>query len=287
MEGKVSRDLFGGDPCLLFSAAKVMTSLAFVQMNIFPWKLDVGMKITRLHSTIPHAGQGPNEKDQFVFPVSCIFACLDCLSDLSGGCELMGHLYAMITLIFTHLTALVQLEGVCPAKNHLMDVSESAFVPILMRCLKVHINSSGAPQDAMLLRLLFCVIRGINSFLVICKQGKQGTSRNLQSEMIERATTQNAGDSGNAEDDELWGSLDDSLLASIDLDCVGTFSQPDSFSARNSLWMIMTNVLEQSKVSLISTLTCYSSTFSTLFLSCSLQRGLRFSDQAVLLTTCK
>ena len=186
MDDEERRDSFVGDSFRAYTAAKVMASLVFVQMNVSPWNLNVGKTITRLFCA--PSRQGAGEKECFSFPISCVFACLDCLCKVEGGSHLMARLYSIVTLIFTNMSAMVQLEGLSPAKEHLNNVTLSSVTPILIRCFKIHIESAGGSEDVLFLRLLLCAIRAINSFSAICSQrgasGVAGSAESTGNELV-------------------------------------------------------------------------------------------------------
>ena len=243
--GKECEDFLGVDSFRAYTAARVMTFLVFVQMNVSPWNLNVGKKITRLFGEA--LSQSELEKECYSFPVSCIFACLDCLCGAGGDSHLMVQLYSLIALVFTNMTALVELEGCSPAIDHLKTVAISSFTPMLIRCFKIHVNSAGAPEDFLALRLLLCSMRAIISFAAICSQkGAPGGTENAESESS--ANEINTG-AGNAESDDLFGSLDDAAFASIDLDCFGTSNVAPLRCIKKELCLCLTDALRQSKVS--------------------------------------
>ena len=221
-----------------------MANVTFLQMHIYPWNLNTGKIITRLS-----LGSDNDEIERFVFPISCIFASLDCICKQAPGSPLVAHLYSIITLVFTNMSSITHLEGCCPAKVHLKDISLSSFLSILIRCFKIHVDSTGVPQDVLSFRLCLCAIRAINSFSAICLQTEAPASTGPQRVQPVEVTA-NDGPLDTADGEDIWGSMDDDVFALIGLDGVEASTREClQENSNKTMWVLLTSALEQSKVS--------------------------------------
>ncbi|CAJ1954577.1 unnamed protein product [Cylindrotheca closterium] len=194
----------------MFAAAKVMASIAMLQMNICPWFLDTGEKVTHVwdNSEI-HGGVTPNH-DAIVFTVSAVLACLDCLGDMRKS-PFMPHVISIVTLVFTNMAAFFQLsvtERGAVANSQLKELSSS----VLLKTVKVLINSQGDDEDAVCFQLLLSAVRSfasafLDSGCIHPKGASAGVAQGGD------AVQENDVDGG-----DIWGSIDDDLLASMNLD---------------------------------------------------------------------
>jgi hypothetical protein len=245
---KSSRNSFTGDSFHLFIAAKVMASIALLQLNICPWFLDIGSTATRSPTSTYDSEDEVYNKDAFVFSMSCIFTCLDCLCDLTNESPFIAHVYSIVTLVFTNCTASFQLNGMCPVKSQTKDSLLPVLSPVLVRCFNVQINSPGGPDDSMSFRLLLCAIRSFSSFLAI---GSQSTvSSQTQLEAIDNVRTNpRSSQLVGSEENDIWGSIDDALLASIDLNSNGCSGESVNVPCpEEQLLKCLKNAIQQSKV---------------------------------------
>ena len=118
---------YKGDAYLLFATAKIMATLLHIQMNSSPWHLSLGPSITRLSTE-----RLQTKVESFSFPLSCIFACLDCLCDIAEvGPQIFSQFYQIIILIFRNLTAIVVKGESALAINHLKSKCILNFNPVL------------------------------------------------------------------------------------------------------------------------------------------------------------
>jgi hypothetical protein len=255
VEGTELSDKFQGDPVRLFVAAKLMACTAFVHMNVSPWNLNVGKRITRLSSTNSRIA---TDKKSLRFALSCIVTCLDCLCDLPSDSHVMGHLYSIIALVFTNMTGLVTSSGDSfPAHQDIGDASSSLFLPVLEKCFKVHIRSFGESQDSLSLRLLYCTIRGVNSFLASCAP-ERSSNANGAAQVGTQETGQNQASETVENSEDIWGSLGDDIFAAMDLVGQSASNEIQTDVAQMSLWSCFTNALARSKVSKIKVCACAS-----------------------------
>lgn len=246
MEGAELSTTVDSSPISLYIAAKTMASVTFLQMGFNPWRVEIGTTFHRFSSVLEAMVR--REKDRYVFPISCIFVCLEALCGVGQqqGCNARGWLYMMISLIFSKMTALVKLEGLCPPKAFLKDQAVSVFGPVLQKSLDVELRSMGNPQDAVVFRLALCAIRSINSYMAKCIEkhaSQSGTSTD-----VGVCPTNNTEED---DEDDLWGSLDDDILASIDLDAAAGTRMESSNSFYEPLLKRLVEIVDHSKVSSI------------------------------------
>ena len=251
-----------GDSVQLFVAAKLMGCAALVHLNVSPWNLNVGTRPKRINLS---KSSTPSEEDKksLTFALSCVCSCLDCLCDLSPTeFHVMGYLYSIITLIFTNLTGLVITGGdSIRGRQGVRDMSHSVLLPILERCFKVHLGSSlGENPETFAFRFLYGAIRGVHSFLAACARSSSEVSNSprrvqaLREAETKKMVSSTLNKSLGPEDDvDIWGSIDDDLLAAIDIPepnssnkvTIGTSDN----SLRKSLWSCLTTALGRCKVS--------------------------------------
>lgn len=252
MEKRESRSTFTGDSVSLLVAAKVMASIVLLQLNICPWILDIGASATQFPTNADISEQAFCKNDSFAFSMACIAASLDCLCDLLKESPFTAHLYSIVTLVFTNCTACLQLDGTCFLNVQTRDLLVSLFAPVLVRCFNVQINSPGGPDHSMTFRLLLSAIRSFSSFLAIAQTR---FSRNSETQTQTQSADKNCicGRSSrkiDADEDEIWGSIDDALLASMNLN-VGNESVK-SHSSEEQLSNCLQIAIQQSKVSILS-----------------------------------
>jgi hypothetical protein len=153
------------DPFALFTVAKVMTFLTLIQMGVSPWNLSSGKAISKISFDVSR--QGNMEEDALVFPISCIFACLDCLCGLDNASDIMARLYSNVASIYTNLCALLTSEAteIRSAIYFLGRSSPSVFGRTLIKCFQAHTSvNTGSPCDHILMRSFLTALRSIFSF---------------------------------------------------------------------------------------------------------------------------
>ena len=154
----------------------------------------------------------------------------------------------MISLIFSKMTALVKLEGLCPPKAFLKDQAVSVFGPVLQKGLDVELRSMGNPEDALLFRLALCAIRSVNSYMTKCIE-KHASQSGTSTGIVAHPTGHHEEDD---EEEDMWGSLDDELLAAIDLDAATGTRMESLNSFYEPLLKRLVGILDHSKVSMHS-----------------------------------
>lgn len=227
-----------GDAYLLFAAAKVMATTLLLQMNVSPWHLSFGISVTKVF-----AENSQPEIESFSFPLSCIFACLDCLCDLEVGPQVFSQLYEIIILIFRNLAAMIMRGERNLASDHLKSNCVLNFNPVLMKCIKMHLVSSRGSHESFHLRLCLSSIRAIHTFVAVHHHDTEVPSANDAEPTVDQS--QNMANDVNGED--MWGDLDDSDLAGLDLG--GIPEGQNEVQQREQLWELLSDALEQSKVS--------------------------------------
>lgn len=236
IEHREKKDKYTGDAYRLFATAKIMATLLLLQMNISPWHLSIGVSVTKLFTE-----QLQLAADSFSFPLSCVFACLECLCDLQVKPHVFSHLYQIIILIFRNLSAMIVRGERSIASEHLRSNSIANFNAVLTKCIRMHLTSSVCGYESFHLRLCLSSIRALQSFAAMRypTRGVSGTN-GLEADGNELENV----DSG----DDMWGDLDDSDLAALDLACISG-CQSARQQQQQGIWDLLSDALEQSKVS--------------------------------------
>jgi hypothetical protein len=231
-------DEYTGDAYLLFAAAKVMATTLLLQMNVSPWHLSLGISVTKVF-----AENSKPKIESFSFPLSCIFACLDCLCDLEVGPQVFSKLYEIIILIFRNLAAMIMRGERNLASDHLKTNCVLNFNSVLIKCFEMHLVSSRGSHESFHLRLCLSSIRAIHTFVAVHHHDTEVPSANDAEPTVDQS--QNMANDVNGED--MWGDLDDSDLAGLDLG--GIPEGQNEVQQREQLWELLSDALEQSKVS--------------------------------------
>ena len=239
------------DPFALFTVAKVMTFLAFIQVGISPWNLSSGTAISKISFDVSR--QGNIEEDALVFPISCIFACLDCLCGLDNASDIMARLYSNVASIYSNLCALLTSEAIeiRSAIYFLGRSSPSIFGRTLIKCFQAHTSvNTGRPCDHILMRSFLSALRGIFSL-----QSKVNRSRTSASNHAEATLSipeqDNTHIDQDAESEDLFGELGDDVFACLDLGAIeSTASATTKEDNRllSELVICLSRSLEMSKV---------------------------------------
>jgi hypothetical protein len=242
---------FQDDPFALFTVAKVMTFLTFIQIGVSPWNLSSGTAISKI--SFDFSRQGNIEEDALVFPVSCIFACLDCLCGLTNVSAIMTRLYSNIASIYTNLCALLTSEAIeiRSAIYFLGRSPPSAFGRTLIKCFQAHTSvNTGNPCDHILMRSFLTALRSIYSL-----QGKVNSSMTSASNHTEATPSipeqENTNSDQAAESEDLFGELDDDVFACLDLGAIestASVTPKEDDPLLSELLKCLTRSLEMSKV---------------------------------------
>lgn len=249
-------DKYSGDAYLLFSTAKIMGILLLVQMNISPWHLSLGIGVTR-----PFSENLQLRNDSFSFPLTCLFACLDCMCDLEVGPQVFSQMYEIIILIFRNLGATVMRGESSLASDRVRSNGVSCFTSVLMKCIKMHIGSSKGSHQTFHLGLCLSAVRAIHSFVALHDHQAQAMKTNATEAAGKES--QNTSNDDNGED--MWGELDDSDFATLDLACIS--GGHDKTQQQDNIWDLLSDALEQSKVSNTNTkYKCMFLTFALFYL---------------------
>lgn len=248
MEKTEDSGSYFGDSVQLFTAAKVMASAMLLQLKVCPWNLGTGSRITKLAPLFTASDDRSLENDNLIFAVSCIVSCVDCLCDLSIDVEshLTVHLYSILTLVLTNMSSLVRRDEVYYTETQIKATLPSIIFPSLNRCFKVHISGAGGPQDSLHFRLLLCAIRAFGSFLATSSQVV--ALKNAHSDATNANATDDDRQLENSEEEDLWGSIDDGLLASMDLG--GVISNKSVLCPKFELFKCLKDAIVGSKVCL-------------------------------------
>ena len=240
-----------GDSVKIFSAVRVMGFSTCLRMKISPWKFSSGRVITRL---LPVVGREEKiEKDILVFCFSCLFAGLDCLCDLDDVSEELIRTCSIITALFMNLAA---LRGTSNEVSHqtigfLARRCLPLFGPTLLKCFqRIACGREVSPQNGILLHSLLMMLRGMLSFRGIFSQSE---SVHLRQNEHRLSQSRRECKDDFCESEEIWGSLDDSALASIDLDGIDSSTnferEPVELFAWRMVWNCLTSSIEMVKVS--------------------------------------
>ena len=236
---------YTGDAYRLLTAAKVMTTVLFLQMNVSPWHLSLGNRVTQLF--VDNTKPGSN---CFSFTMSCIFSCLDCLCDLEVGPQVYAQLYEIVVLAFHNLTATIGAGERSLANDHLKSNCVQCFIPVLIRCIKMHLTSSKGWHESYHLRLCLSSVRAIYTFVAAQSLATAPPSTTERLSTADRCQITVTKDSSNDDDDDMWGDLDDSVLAAYDLEDV-TSKRHSKSSVQTHLWEVLSDALQQSKVRIL------------------------------------
>ena len=231
-------DEYSGDVYLLLTTARLMATLFLVQMNMSPWHLSVSLSVTRIFT-----GNLQPERESLFFPLSCIFACLDCLCDLEVGPQVFPQFYQIIILAFRNLSTMVLKGERNIATDHIKSNCVLYFNPILMKCFTEHLVSSRGSTENFHLRLCLSTIRAIQTFIIVHYYEIHEPSIDVP----EYAANESQDVPNDENGDDMWGDLDDSDLAALDLSCA-TGGQSETHQ-HIEIWDLLSDALEQSKVS--------------------------------------
>lgn len=198
------------DPIKVFSAGRIMAIVAFLSLGLSPWYLTVVSPRRRL---LLDCQEDKGRIDFYSFPLSCIFACIDCLGRQGGTSALLCHLLAIVTVLCDHLAITLKIEGVNPAFNRTAAEFSSTHIPIVIDCFRRHIDANSDSSDYSLIRLVFCVIRAMSTF-----QGLTLKSQELSfSRGINGETENSAPGTAIAPSDDFFNDLDDDIFASLEI----------------------------------------------------------------------
>ena len=109
IENRESMDTSTSTSPEIFVAAKVMASVAMLQMNICPWFLDTGEKVMHVWGSEAMRRDAVTP-EALLFSVSSVVACLDCLAGMNKS-PYTSHVVSIVTLLFTNMTSFFQLSG--------------------------------------------------------------------------------------------------------------------------------------------------------------------------------
>lgn len=238
IDGKESQDTCTTTSSQIFVAAKVMASVAMLQMNICPWLQDTGEKVTHVWESETAKGDTATI-EALVFSVSSVFACLHCLGDMKST-PYTSHVISIVTLVFTNMAAFFEISGIQRDEIRNSQLKEiSAFV--LLKIFKVLINSQGDDENAVSFQLFLTAVRSFAAVFLDsdCIRLKGTYSKMDQGEDVVQRKED--------ESDDIWGAIDDDLLASMDLD----FGEAPAMNFSQELNETLKNALQQSKVRLL------------------------------------
>lgn len=250
-----SKDILTYNGCALrpYMAAKVMTFLTLAQMGVSPWTLSSGSEIVCIPLKCPSSGEA--DPDALVFPVTCLFACLNSLCDLECESAILTHVYSLIAVVYTNATATL-------ASSHDLDhrlrssivrlgkISPGLFMPTLVKCYQYGMRLSNRSHlDNAQFRSLLSTLRGLVSLGAHAYNDKATSGiaplsvaaglRSLPNEVA-------------AATDEVWGDLDDDAFVAIDLG--DTETRTLSHSMQNcrdgvrKIWSCLAKSVDSSKV---------------------------------------
>lgn len=221
------------DPLQVFIAGKIMATTAFLCMDRSPWYLTAASSPKRLSLAVAeHNGM----IDYFAFPISCVCACVDYLGQEERNAPLLCRLVAMFTAIFNHLTVTIKIVGVNLPLNRVASQVGALYLPILMRCFRLHATRCEGTIGHTLLSLLLCAIRAVSTF--------QGTQRMHQISSL-RASLPATNDESKAESDDFFDDLDDGVFASM---ATGESISAPSVADEQPHWKALVQILAMLKV---------------------------------------
>lgn len=224
------RQRFAGDPYKLLSNSKIMATLYFLLLNVSPWHLTLGKNLIQLADELREA-----DGESFLFLLSSIFACLDCLLDVEVETHIFSHFYKLLVLIFQTMTASIRSGKAPNVLDHVKINCFSMMAPILTRCIKAHLSSQFSVEGGMHVRFFLSAVRAAQTFL---------TTKPFKT--YEPTTVVVETD----DDESVWGGLNDDVLANLNLDCSVPFLHKEKENLRVlQLWGFLRDIIEMSKVS--------------------------------------
>jgi hypothetical protein len=250
-----SKDILKYNGCALrpLMAAKVMTFLTLAQMGVSPWILSSGSEIVCLPLKCQSTGEV--DPEALVFPVTCLFACLNSLCDLECEPSMITHVYSLISVVYTNATATLSSSQdldhrLRSSLVRLGKVSPGLFLPTLVKCYQYGMRLSiGSYLYNARFQSLLSTLRGLVSL------GAHAYNDKAPSEFAPLSVAAGVVSLPNevaAATDEVWGDLDDDAFASIDLG--GTETRALSHCLQNcreavsKMWSCLSKSLDSSKV---------------------------------------
>lgn len=229
------RNRFEGDPYTLLSNAKTMATVVFLQMKISPWHPSLGKNLAQIESL------GQENGESIFFGLSCIFACLDCMVDMEIDVNVFSHFFKIIVLTFQAMTTKIKVGSNTTAFDHNMkSMCLRRFVPVLARCTEAHLSAQTSSRDGLHFRYLLSTIRSIQCFVAMNPDVTQAPNLN------ENSPTR--GEKSD-EDESMWGGIDDSLFASLEMESFRSeYTDHRTDAEELQLWKILSNAVEMSKV---------------------------------------
>jgi hypothetical protein len=238
----VCNELHLDDSLKLFIAGKTMATAAFLCMDISPWCLTAAYPRKRLSLGVDeHNGM----IEYYSFPISCVFACVDCLSRSEKNSALLCHLYSIVTILCNQLTVTVKLAGRNPSLNRLLAEASSIYMPLLLGCFRRHVDAKDNDTSDALLRLILCSIRSLSTLVSARRLRQAPTGATITPDTVDETI----GDAMASTSDDFFDDLDDSLFASIETNVVSSESQRVPNKDPEPYWIYMKQVLVLLKVS--------------------------------------
>ncbi len=246
----VDDDVKSLDPMKVFVAGKVMAAVAFMSLNLSPWCLTA---ISPRRQLWLRAEEYKRMMGDYSFAVSCIFACVDCLSRQPRTTPLLCHLLTIITILFNHFSVTAKIEGASPPFNRIAAEVSTTFTPILIRCLRRQVDSNTDSTDQIMLRLIFSALRGMSTFRGVWLKNQE-LSRSSVAAVITNISSR--GSPASSTGGDFFDDLDDSIFASLEMEGALPGGQPagDAKSEAKPYWAIMLEILVALKVRLRATL---------------------------------
>jgi len=198
------------DPLRLVVTIKAMARAVFLSLHTSPWKISTGRQQIRVNEQ--SIVRCDAREELIGFSLLHIFVCLDCLHDVNAMDDALVHGYSVAILVLTNTVAIVRKFNAQIFTGQTLSDVRKCVLPLFGKWFKHHLLSAASPQAASLLRLFLSLVRSAVSFFhfspdVVADSNPHATQGGNNSPISSRAN----------DDEELWGSIDDAALDSIDL----------------------------------------------------------------------
>jgi hypothetical protein len=213
---------YQGEDYRLYVTAKAITFLSLLALGIPAWdcaKLD---RPQAFFEFFPKT----RTQEALKFLGSCLIACLDCLSEVNGNKEIMSSICNNIATINLYASRILvasprnpRLECMVPAVEELGEASVPMFLRVFRKCFERIVSDSNCGEESdICLRSLLTALRGALFLSGNVESRRWNTMDSIERrQYLPQTDTQYSPPPG-FNDDDPFGGIDDSVLASLDID---------------------------------------------------------------------